>query len=114
MQKFPLRNLLSLTIEYKKRGRLGRSETSQVLCHEENKVDFLVMKSFRFSKKRKLSILLNFPVPFLYFVSVFSFLNCKTLVLKTTAWKAHTSNFVEKVCPSLMYQICFFPQQTII
>ena len=46
-----------------------------------SKDDFL-MKSFPFSTKRKLSILLNFLFPFLSFNGVFLTLKCRTLVLK--------------------------------
>ena len=58
------------------------------LRHEENIAEF-VKRRFRnqklsLSTKRKLSILLNFPFPFVSFNGVFLTLKRETLVLKTT------------------------------
>ena len=80
-----------------------------------SKIHTLILKSnsrntlvsSRLSRKRKLSILLNFPFPFVFF-GVFSILKYKNLVLKTTTWWTSASHFVDG-WHFLRCQICLFP-----
>ena len=57
--------------------------------------DNFIGKSSRLSTKGKLSILLNFLFPFVYFIGVFSILKYKTSVLKTTTWWMRAWHFVD-------------------
>ena len=90
-----------MTIEYRmylkflqKPRYLCWFKTSQALWSVVKKTrlnsskDNFIAKRSRFSTKWKLSILSNFLFPFVSFISVFSILKCKTLVLKTTTWWA--------------------------
>ena len=65
-------------------------------------------KAFVVHKKETESTLLNFLFPFLSFISVFSILKCKPLVLKTTTWWKRASHFVDG-WQLLRCQIRFFP-----
>ena len=80
-----LKNILSLTIEYRlylkfllKPRCLGWFKTSQALRSAVEKTRLnsskhnFIAKSSPFSKKRKLSIVLNFLFPFVSFIGVFS------------------------------------------
>ena len=57
--------------------------------------DNFIAKRSRLSTKWNLSILSNFLFPFVSFISVFSILKCKTLVLKTTTSCTRASHFVD-------------------
>ena len=94
-KNFSFRNLLSLTIEYRKHGCLGWSKTSQVLCCKENRVKFL-------------STCVFCQCIFIFELQNFGLEN-HCMVLK------HTPAILLKmciICSSLMYQIDFFPHQT--
>ena len=67
-----------------------------------SKDDFL-MKSFPFSTKRKLSILLNFLFPFFVFERFIFNLEMQNSCLKTSAWWSRSSHFVENGYPSLRF-----------
>ena len=93
---------------------LGWFKTSQALLSAVHKTrlnsskDNFIAKSFRLSTKRKLSILLNFLFPLVSFIGVFSILNCKTLVLKTTTSWTRANHFVDR-WHLQRCQIRFFP-----
>ena len=83
--------------------QLVQNKPSTLIWREENTVEFLERqfhsKKLLFVHKRKLSILLNFLFPFVYFICVFSILKCKTLVFKnTTSW----------TCASHFVGFCYF------
>ena len=106
--KFPFKNVLSLTIEYRMYLKflqescyLGWFKTSQALWSavKETRLNSLrdnfVAKSSRLSTKMSLSSIVNFLFPFASFIGVFSIMKCKTLLLKTSTWWTRASHFVD-------------------
>ena len=107
----PLKTYFSLIIEHgmyfkclqKPRCLVGLKEAnaSAPTRRKQIKVEFLERqchskkRSIRLSTKRKMSILLNFLFPFVFFIGVISILKCKTLVFKTTTWWTRASHFVD-------------------
>ena len=109
IHKFPFKNVIVLAIECKmylkiqqklrwlgciSKQTMGSAVKKTRL--NSSKDDFL-MKSFPFSTKRKLSILLNF-----LFRCIFN-LEMQNSCLKTSAWWSRSSHFVENGYPSLRF-----------
>ena len=113
IHKFPFRNVIVLAIECKmylkiqqklrwlgciSKQTMGSAVKKTRL--NSSKDDFL-MKSFPFSTKKKLSILLNFLFPFFVFYRCIFNLEMQNSCLKTSAWWSRSSHFVENGYPSL-------------
>ena len=108
IHKFPFKNVIVLAIEWmylkiqqKLRwlGCISKQTMGSAVKKtrlNSSKDDFL-MKSFPFSTKRKLSILLNF-----LFRCIFN-LEMQNSCLKTSAWWSRSSHFVENGYPSLRF-----------
>ena len=76
---------------------------------KSSKDDF-VTKIFPHSTKRKRSIHLNFPFPFVSFNSLFLTLKCETLILKTTAWCDSQMVWQFYLLVLYSHKPCFFSQ----
>ena len=112
IHKFPSKNVIVLAIEYKMYLKIHRwlgciSKQTMGFAVKKTRLnsskDDFLMKSFPSSTKRKLSIPLNFLIPFFVFWRCIFNLEMQNAGLKTTAWSSRGSHFAENGYPSLRF-----------